>query len=224
MLARSSLMFVRTMVTTAPRNYLRGIKESILWTIRENPRAENAGMNLYETSVDHVNSQLWFKHFGMPDTFISWFLITELHVWMCAQRVMDDGYKRRGLATRDAMIENMWKDCATRMQKLGSIAAKKRQEGIFLIADHFKLMMLIYDEGFNKDDQALACALWRGIFLRDADFSEFRHLRTLVHYVRSNVDHLDKVPILRLCEYESFIWKPLEESIKATSAKSIQFR
>lgn len=99
---------------------------------------------------------------------------------MCAQRIMDDGYKRRGLGTRDAMIRAMWEDCEIRMKKLGvslgsqpcelflfsrvsshhklidfqinsslypqPISSKVRQDGMFSIADHFKLMLLIYDE------------------------------------------------------------------------------
>ncbi|XP_003743327.1 ubiquinol-cytochrome-c reductase complex assembly factor 1 [Galendromus occidentalis] len=221
MLARSSAMYTRSMSTNPSHRYIQRVKDSFQWTFVHSSQAERGGDALYEAAVDKVDHALWFKRFALPDTFVSWFAITELHAWMCAQRVMDDGFSRRGQGARDNLIKNMWTDCETRMKKLGPMASKKRQDGLFELADHFKLMMFVYDEGLNKDDQLLAAALWRGLFHRDEKFTEFHHLRTLVHYVRSNVDHLDKVPIGKLYEFDGFTWKPLEESIKATSGGAL---
>ena len=83
--------------------------------------------------------------------------------------------------------------------------------------------ILFSSQGLNKDDQALACALWRGIFERNENFNDFHHLRTLVHYVRSNVKLLDDTPLLTLYVPDTLKWNPLEDSIKATSTQTLPF-
>ena len=55
--------------------------------------------------------------FDLPDTFYSWFLVVELHVWMLMVRLMAEG--EEGRFTRNAMLEAMWLDCETRSKKLG---------------------------------------------------------------------------------------------------------
>lgn len=53
----------------------------------------------------------------MPDTFYSWFLVTELHVWMVMVRLMAEG--EEGKFTRNALVEALWEDTETRSKKLG---------------------------------------------------------------------------------------------------------
>lgn len=53
----------------------------------------------------------------LPDTFNSWFLVTELHVWLLAARMMADG--EEGRYTRNSMMEAMWQDAEERSKKLG---------------------------------------------------------------------------------------------------------
>ena len=45
--------------------------------------------------------ETFFKTFDMPDTFYSWFLVTELHVWMLSCRLMHEG--EYGRITRNSM-------------------------------------------------------------------------------------------------------------------------
>lgn len=53
----------------------------------------------------------------MPDTFFSWFLITELHVWMLMVRFMAEG--KYGKIARNILVEAMWDDIEIRTKKLG---------------------------------------------------------------------------------------------------------
>ncbi|KAH9635676.1 hypothetical protein HF086_003400 [Spodoptera exigua] len=43
---------------------------------------------LYECIPENVSYAEWFESLELPDTFASWFIITELHVWMLMVRYM----------------------------------------------------------------------------------------------------------------------------------------
>nr|CAD7576457.1 unnamed protein product [Timema californicum] len=60
--------------------------------------------------------------FKLPDTFLSWFLVTELHVWMMLVRLMAEG--KDGRFTRNIVVEAMWSDTNTRAKKLGVAATQ----------------------------------------------------------------------------------------------------
>lgn len=53
----------------------------------------------------------------MADTFYSWFLVTELHVWMAMTRYMAEG--KNGKAIRNYIVTAMWEDTNARVEKLG---------------------------------------------------------------------------------------------------------
>ena len=53
----------------------------------------------------------------MPDTFLSWFLVMELHVWMVSVRLMAD--VNHGKRMRDELLNMMWEDHDKRIKKLG---------------------------------------------------------------------------------------------------------
>ena len=57
-----------------------------------------------------------FSEFQMDDTLFSWFLITELHVWLVAFRIMQE--KKDNLRIRNYLIEAMWNDISTRTKRL----------------------------------------------------------------------------------------------------------
>ena len=58
-----------------------------------------------------------FTGLNMPDTFYSWFLVTELHVWMLMARLMNEGEK--GRLVRNAVVEALWQDVDFRSKQLG---------------------------------------------------------------------------------------------------------
>jgi cytochrome b pre-mRNA-processing protein 3 len=53
----------------------------------------------------------------MEDTLFSWFLVTEMHVWMLMLRLMQEGEK--GLKLRNSIVLAMWNDVNIRARKLG---------------------------------------------------------------------------------------------------------
>lgn len=53
----------------------------------------------------------------MADTFFSWFLVTELHVWMIMVRYMAD--EKDGKDVRKYAVSAMWDDTKARVENLG---------------------------------------------------------------------------------------------------------
>jgi cytochrome b pre-mRNA-processing protein 3 len=80
-----------------------------------------ASFYLYESVVDNVNYMQFFEDFDLPDTFNSWFLVTELHVWMLLVRAMAEGSEsgQNGRFLRNCIVEAMWADVNARAKKLG---------------------------------------------------------------------------------------------------------
>lgn len=76
---------------------------------------------LYECVADNVNYAEFFLTFDLPDTFNSWFLVTEFHVWMLLMRVMNEGSEsgEDGRFMRNCVVEAMWADVTQRARKLG---------------------------------------------------------------------------------------------------------
>lgn len=76
---------------------------------------------LYECVADNVNYAEFFQTFDLPDTFNSWFLVTEFHVWMLLMRVMNEGSEsgEDGRFMRNCVVEAMWADVTQRARKLG---------------------------------------------------------------------------------------------------------
>nr|CAD7587624.1 unnamed protein product [Timema genevievae] len=145
----------------------------------------------------------WFNtsktvKFKLSDTFFSWFLVTELHVWMTLVRVMAEG--KDGRFTRNVVVEAMWSDTATRAKKLGvgssyDDASKPSplrpvnpagvKEQIHDLSQQFNAALLSYDEGLLGDDRVLAGAIWRRFFQREVDSPQ--GIERLVSYIRQQV-------------------------------------
>lgn len=51
----------------------------------------------------------------MPDTFQSWFLALQLHVWMTISAAIPD---KKGKLFRNSLVDSMWNDVELRMEKL----------------------------------------------------------------------------------------------------------
>lgn len=75
------------------------------------------GYLLYESVADNIHYAEFFEKFNLPDTFNSWFIITELHVWMLLVRTMADG--EDGRYARNCIVQALWADVNTRAKKLG---------------------------------------------------------------------------------------------------------
>lgn len=138
---------------------------------------------LYGKTVDNLKHQDFITKFNMPNTFNSWFLITELHVWMLMVRAM--GEKENAKDIRDGIVTAMWTDAVTRATKMAPGSAKKMKLQIVEISEQFQYALLSYDEGLATTDQQLASALWVRFFASNCD--NYEHIELLVKYIRYNV-------------------------------------
>lgn len=59
----------------------------------------------------------------LPDTFNSWFLVTELHMWMLMVKATEFGQDGRTISYY--MVEAMWGDVSEKGKKLGVSILKK---------------------------------------------------------------------------------------------------
>lgn len=157
---------------------------------------------LYESVADKINYMNFFEYFNLPNTFNSWFLVTELHVWMLLVRSMAEGSEsgEDGRFLRNSIVEAMWKDVNTRAKKLGAQNPSKTRAQIEILSEQFQAALIGYDEGLMTDDRCLSGALWRRFFEMECD--DFCKLETLVIYVRQQIHMLDNL------SREEFLVKP----------------
>ena len=158
----------------------------------------------------------FFETFNMPDTFYSWFLITEIHVWLLGARLMAEGDE--GKLVRNSMIEALWVDCDTRAKALGDMSTSARGKHIVAIAEEFQAALFIYDEGLASSDMALASALWRRFFMSMHELGEDEtplpdpeKLLLLVDYVRRSAHYLDKLDAVDIIVRNNINWPKLIE-------------
>ncbi|KAJ8679744.1 hypothetical protein QAD02_015531 [Eretmocerus hayati] len=172
------------------------------------------GLLLYENLVDRLDYDYFFKEYSMEDTFFSWFLITELHVYMLSLRLMQDD--DIGLKLRNSVVEAMWRDTETRTKKLGSTNSSLIKSQLVLLSDQFKAALIGYDEGIMSDDTYLANSLWQRFFKMEN--VDPRKIEKLVHYMRQQVDDLSRVRMSEIfCDEPNIDWirvKDLQDELK----------
>ncbi|KAM0724458.1 Ubiquinol-cytochrome c reductase complex assembly factor 1 [Formica fusca] len=148
------------------------------------------GNRVYENVVSQIDYPFFSKHFNMADTFFSWFLVTELHVWMIIVRYMAEG--NAGKLIRKGIVTTLWQDTNARAENLGKITEKLRNKQIKEISEQFNAALIGYDEGIQSDDKVLAAALWRRFFYLECNNPE--HIETLIIYVRKQIYLFDNLP------------------------------
>ncbi|XP_012231939.1 ubiquinol-cytochrome-c reductase complex assembly factor 1 isoform X2 [Linepithema humile] len=148
------------------------------------------GYSVYENILKQIDYQFFFKYFNMADTFYSWFLVTELHVWMAMTRYMAEG--KNGKLIRNNIVSAMWEDTNARIENLGNISGKLKHKQIKDLSDQFNAAIIGYDEGILSDDKVLAGALWRRFFNFEGHNPE--HVETLIIYIRKQICLFDNLP------------------------------
>lgn len=90
----------------------------------------------------------------LEDTFVSWFTVMELHLWMVAVRLMQEG--EEGKIVRNSMVKAMWEDCDEKSKKLEGALSSARKQQIQIISEEFQASLISYDEGLMGNDKVLA--------------------------------------------------------------------
>ncbi|RZC42783.1 ubiquinol-cytochrome-c reductase complex assembly factor 1, partial [Asbolus verrucosus] len=142
-----------------------------------------SGYLLYEGVADKINYVEFFEELNLPDTFYSWFVITELHIWMISVRAMAEGDAGRML--RNYLVEALWADVQQRVKKLGASNPAVARLQIAELSEQLQAAIIGYDEGLQSDDTILAGALWRRFYQQGE--VEPSCLNRLVKYTRRHV-------------------------------------
>lgn len=173
------------------------------------------GFFLLTQCAQNVDVKEFFTILDMPDTFFSWFLVTELHVWMLSVRLMEEGPLGRSL--RNFVVEALWVDCDGRAKLVGDMSSSARTTMVNDMAEEFQVALFVYDEGLLGGDMDLAGALWRRFFLsqpleEDEELPppDPEKIELLVKYVRKTIKYLEDYDgdrMFQKCEVE---WLPLD--------------
>ncbi|KAM7302533.1 ubiquinol-cytochrome-c reductase complex assembly factor 1 isoform X1 [Ixodes scapularis] len=219
--ASSSLQTTRVFHLAAPREFpirpLASIKNTRLerlkyawnWYTSQQVETRKAAVYIYESCVDRVDFATFFTYLKLPDTFLSWFFVTELHLWMCMTRAMAEPDERRATYLQSELVRSLWSDTEARLKKLGSMSSSIKREALQDLCDHFNAALLLYDEGAQGDDKALAGALWRVMLMCEGN--DPSALETLVCYVRRQMHRLDGMTIDEFTKEDNLSWTPLLE-------------
>uniref|UniRef100_A0A182MBA1 Ubiquinol-cytochrome c chaperone domain-containing protein n=1 Tax=Anopheles culicifacies TaxID=139723 RepID=A0A182MBA1_9DIPT len=196
--------------------FLKRFIKKMGWIDNSSARLRMSSCLLYESIVDHINYAEFFKHFAMPDTFNTWFLITELHVWMLLVRSMAEGAEKgaAGRFLRNCIVETMWNDVTTRAKQLTMDNPSVVRPQIQQLSEQFQAALISYDEGISYDDKALAAALWRRFLSGRCD--DYEKLELLVGYVRKQVSMLDQLSRYDFAIKPAVKWSPLIDEKRPT--------
>lgn len=195
----------------AKDGFLKRFIKKMGWIDNSRVRLRVSSCTLYESVADNINYGEFFHHFKMPDTFNTWFLITELHVWMLLVRAMAEGAEKdaAGRFLRNCIVETMWNDVTTRAKQLSAHNPSVVRPQIQMLSEQFQAALISYDEGISFDDKALASALWRRFF--SGHCKDYEKLELLVSYVRKQMAMLDETSRYDFAIKPKIKWLPLIE-------------
>ncbi|XP_074867471.1 ubiquinol-cytochrome c reductase complex assembly factor 1 [Carettochelys insculpta] len=166
-----------------------------------------AALRMYTCCVEKTDYEEFFDRCNMPDTLNSWFLVAQLHVWMCLVRMKQEG--RAGKYMCRYIVHSMWEDVEQRGKVMG-IDSVTLKESLRSMTENFYAAIFGYDEGILSDDHVLAAALWRNLFNKHCE--DPRQLELLVEYVRKQMQYLDTMNGEDLLLSGEVTWRPLVES------------
>ncbi|CAM2102599.1 unnamed protein product [Caretta caretta] len=166
-----------------------------------------AALRMYTCCVERTDYEEFFHRCHMPDTLNSWFLVAQLHVWMCLVRMKQEG--RAGKYMCRYIVHSMWEDVEQRGKVMG-IDSVTLKESMRSMTENFYAAIFGYDEGILSDDHVLAAALWRNFFNKHCE--DPKQLELLVEYVRKQMQYLDAINGEDLLLAGEVTWRPLVES------------
>ncbi|XP_042582478.1 ubiquinol-cytochrome-c reductase complex assembly factor 1-like [Cyprinus carpio] len=165
-----------------------------------------AALRMYTCCVERINYDEFFEKCSLPDTLNSWFLVAQLHVFICVVLFWVGG--RAGKYMCRYIVHSMWEDVEQRSKIMG-IDAIQRKESMKVMTETFYAALFGYDEGILSDDCVLAAALWRNMFNRQCE--DPRQLELMVEYVRKQMQFIDALDGEDLLLTGEVKWRPLVE-------------
>ncbi|XP_059046122.1 ubiquinol-cytochrome-c reductase complex assembly factor 1 [Achroia grisella] len=195
----------------AEEGYIKKFMKAVGWMDQSRTRLKLTGYFLYECVPDKVAYKDWFENLELPDTFASWFIITELHVWILMVRYMAEDItvskaeknkyiKGDGHFVRNCIIEALWADVGNKIKLLEGANPAIARKQVSELSEQFQAALVAYDEGLS-DDRVLAAAIWRR-FYSLSDDAKAENVEKIVNFIRHQVSVLDKIP------GQDLKWKP----------------
>jgi len=170
-------------------------------------RMSLAGLKLYLCCTELVQFDELFDDLELPDTYLSYFLLLHLHIWLVMTRLAQDGDE--GKFIKKAVGINLWEDMTERTKKLVTKGVlKNRHESLGELFGQSTAALFAYDEGALGDDRDLAGSLWRILFQKECD--DPQKIARMVHYVRKQLAHLDRQPSDALLYHGIVTFLPFE--------------
>ncbi|XP_047022043.1 ubiquinol-cytochrome-c reductase complex assembly factor 1 [Helicoverpa zea] len=196
-------------------SYVKKFMNAIGWMDQSRTRLKLTGYFLYEGIPENVSYADWFESLELPDTFVSWFTITELHVWLLMVRYMAEdvvlptGDKKKyikgdGHFIRNCIIEALWADVANKIKLLEGANPAIARKQVSELSEQFQAALVAYDEGLS-DDKVLAAAIWRRFYSLSEDVKA-EHIERLVKFIRHQISQLDKIPSEDLKSKPNITW------------------
>jgi len=185
--------------------FLKRLLKKIPLLNTEGVKTKASGYLLYENIADKIDYADFFEKFHLPDTFYSWFVITELHIWMISARAMAEG--DQGKLLRNSLVEALWADVARRVKKLGAANPSATRAQVQELSEQLQAALISYDEGLQSDDVVLASALWRRVY--QMEFAYPQHLEELVSYIRKHIHIMDHLSMEQILRVKPVRWEPL---------------
>lgn len=173
------------------------------------------GVHIYEQIADKVDYASFFLKYNLPNTYNSWFLVTELHVWMALARIMV--MEENGRVIRSSIVETLWQDATTRAKQLQADNPSAMRKQLNILSQQFQAALITYDDGMAHDDKSLATSLWVRLF--DKKCNNYEHLLELVEYVRRQLVMLDNIREEEMMEKPVIKWEKIT-GIPGMSTKS----
>ncbi|CAH2071245.1 unnamed protein product, partial [Iphiclides podalirius] len=201
-------------------SYVKKFMNAVGWMDQSRTRLKLTGYFLYESIPENVAYHDWFEKLDLPDTFASWFIVTELHVWILLVRYMAEDVtlitndkkkyiKGDGHFVRNCVIEALWADVGNRIKLLEGANPAVARKQVTELSEQFQAALVAYDEGLSED-RIMASAVWRRFYYLD-DNARAENIERIVHFIRHQVSVLDKIPSKDLKWKPVFTWLSISD-------------
>jgi len=133
------------------------------------------------------------EHLELDDSFVIWFCMVNIHIWMIGSRVSREG--KDGKLMFETILRIMWEDVEERLKKFedmtqSNLTWKNRLKNYYR---EVNLNFHLLDEGIGGSDADLASSLWSILTMKNQTNLQAWHLETLVYYIRQATFELDKL-------------------------------
>ncbi|MBC8268240.1 MAG: ubiquinol-cytochrome C chaperone family protein [Rhodospirillaceae bacterium] len=153
---------------------------------------------MYRIIVEQARQPVFYKDFGVADTFDGRFDMISLHMILVIRRLKSDVEKTRKLS--QALFDYMFDDIDLNLRELG-IGDMGVLVRVKKMAKAFYGRLESYDLGLSEDDDTnLAAALERNLFRENETTAE--NLALIVSYMRSEAARLDACEVGSLLKGE----------------------